>query len=480
MEAMTSGSSGRLTITYSSVTHTIVAEYNGKDLMATCRQNGRVLFAYLVHKRGHGCPYTDIDAALFHIGSLGGPEAVSDARTELLDCLFPTRLKRRGGRSQPPMSYPSDCRETLFTISKPNIRCLKLTIDSDNLVEISDTAKPNESSSTSFNPLHNETITVYLGARDTHVCLIDGNGIVPYEVNNIICRRYGRELHPPSELLPAIEAYQTEQDRLKAQSLPYAWNGKIAHIERFNVTRTPNDESPVLDMTIRTAEYYHFMVTTGALYEDYTANGYASPLRQKLLGVFDDWRFSTPPNIVNGLPVNLLIATSDNQLVFSKRSATVALAPNVITATVNENLHPDHDYIGDNQYDFNTLVQRGLKQEIGWNGFEKTGAEVFILLFLIDVARVSYGITGYVRLPITTSELVALFNKRCGDRPETQYFIPVPFTTKGVCKFVHSNDLYNAIGITGIYSLLHRGASMEDINHEFHNLQSENEAESSS
>jgi hypothetical protein len=331
--------------------------------------------------------------------------------------------------------------------------------------------------------------TIFLGERDTGVCLVNGDGESEYSP---------RDLHfsinavkPCVEvadfLRPMIEEVKKEEERKKAAGLPYAWNGKMMHIENFADQRSEDEENPRLHVSFQFGEYYHFLATSGRLHKKFN-NGHPESdyfeLRKLLIGDFNNWREVVPPNCLTGLPANIHIFVDDGMngeaLIFSKRSSTVAIAPYEIAAAINENVHPERDFTThkNSRLDIGAFLARALKEETGWDDSEHSGdlkdpkSEMHWILFAADTHRVAYGLIGYVKLPITFSELQSLFNEKCADRREINCFLKVRATTKSVCEFVHSKDLYNSVGVGALYSLAHRKKTpLSDIQKEIRRLQ---------
>ncbi len=326
------------------------------------------------------------------------------------------------------------------------------------------------------------TNTFLLGNEDTHLLIINGDGSGKYNFHNIqitLDDNHNNRLRIPVYLREAIKDIARKEKEKKNKSIPYAWNGKMIHIKSFNNTRTPDKENWLLKITVQKGRYYHFMATTVAIHKDFDKKGFQSKLRNDLIGGFSNWRFDTPPNMLNGLPINLHVITeTDNKIIFSKRSHAVAITPNVISAVINENLHPDDDCLRySKKYDVENFILRSLQQEIGWKDKEHEGsrddpkASTHILLFTIDIARVAYGLLGYTLLPISSIEFLRMFENDCGDRFETAEFSPIDFSSRAVCRFIHENKLYNSVGVGAIYSLIHRGGISRNIQKLFIELQ---------
>lgn len=320
--------------------------------------------------------------------------------------------------------------------------------------------------------------TILFGNKDTYVCAIDGDGISQFQTSNIICDLEPEEVSVPDKIACKIAQIEKEEMTKKEAGEAYAWNGKMAHIRKFNVTRTSDTEDNIIELKIQVTQYYHFMATTLVIYKEFQELGFDSPARRRFIGKFNKWRVKPPRDLVHGLPVNLVILTDDDQLVFSRRSKNVAIAPNVVSAAVNENIHPDHDYLGaGSRLDVDNFLKRALIQEVGWKDYEHSGdpddpkADIRILAFVVDTGGVCYGLLGYAKLPITYAELKGCFNNFCKDRLEIDKLINVPFKLKEVCRFIHENELYNVVGVTVLYTMIHNRWNCARIDAEFAGLQ---------
>ena len=315
--------------------------------------------------------------------------------------------------------------------------------------------------------------TFLLGQRDTHTCIIDGNGVSTFRPDNIVCRYEDASLAIPEELKQDVEIVATAEEQKRLQSQPHAWNGRMVHIRAFTPSRVENTEKNQLLFALQTAQYYHFVAANAAIHREFQHVGFASPTRKRLIGEFSNWRTEVPPMIVNGFPLNLFILTDDdNKLVFSQRSGAVAIAPNEISCAANENMHPDHDRIGDgDRLDVPTLIRRTLGEESGWKDHDSV-AETSLLAFAIHTGSVAYGLFGYSRLPISYSELQLVFAMSARDRHETRTLIPVTFDIPTVCGFIHHQNLYNGIGAAAVLVMIHGGGyRLTDIDREFLRLQ---------
>lgn len=323
-----------------------------------------------------------------------------------------------------------------------------------------------------------EDDTVYLGEMDTKIMIVDGNGRTRIEPHNLMCQLDGKA--PVSDDIAAqIQRVELQQALRKAEGLSHAWNGPTVRIGRFQRSSDRTDQDLILQLHLQEAQYFHFLVTAAQIFAEFEEVGFASPTRERLVGAFSAWRTETPPDVVSGLPLNLMVVTADDMLVFSRRSADVAVAPNVLAATVNENLHPIEDRIeGSNCFDVEGWVARALDQELGWIDSEHTTkAEINLLALCIDIRYAMFGVLGYVRLSLTFDELRRMFARVARDRFEfgrgrnEPELTPVPLSAQQVCHFIHANDLYNIVGVNAFYTMVHNNLSPYAIDKIFNQLQ---------
>jgi hypothetical protein len=324
-------------------------------------------------------------------------------------------------------------------------------------------------------PQRRRLVTFCLGNRETDTCIIDGNGESLIAPEEILCRYESIPIAVPEVLASDVEAIAIFETQKERDSQPHAWNGRMAHLVAFTPSRTANREDGRLLLRMKEAQYFHFMASNAVIAKEFDVNRFASPMRKKLIGNFDKWRTEVPPNVVNGLPINLFILTDDDKLVFSMRSAAVAIGPNDLSFAVHENLHPEHDRIGDGgRLDIAVATRRALREELGWvDDSESEGvADVNLLGFAIHTGKACYGIFGYARLPVTFAQLQLRFAMIARDRQETFTLIPVSFSARTICGFIHHHDLYDFVGTAAAFVMVHEGIKLATIDQEFARLQS--------
>jgi hypothetical protein len=278
----------------------------------------------------------------------------------------------------------------------------------------------------------------------------------------------------PDILKIDFQAIMEREFEKESQSQAHAWNGKMAHIVAFTPSRTADREDSRLLVSMHEAQYFHFLASNAVIAKEFDSLRYASPLRKKLIGSFDKWRTEVPPNVVNGLPINFFVLTDDDKLVFSIRSSDVAIGQNDISFAVHENVHPDHDRIGDgSRLDISVTIKRAMREELGWVDDAANGliADVNILGFAIHTGKACFGVFGYAHLPITFAQLQQKFAMMARDRRETRHLIPVTFKRHKICGFIHYQKLYDFVGTAAFFVMVHKGIKIKRIDQDFAQLQ---------
>lgn len=307
--------------------------------------------------------------------------------------------------------------------------------------------------------------TVVLGKHDTHVAVVLGDGVKPIPLDNIVLSYSSNQVvvENSSIVNPLIQEVEEDVNSKRQSGLDAPWDGTTAHLNRFVASFTPDNEDYSLELYFDKGRFFHFMATTARLHNEFAENGFDSKLRKQLIGDFNEWRVSTPPNVLVGLAVGMFLITIDNYIVFSRRSQNVAIAPGECSCTINENLHLEHDMDHvTGKLSISSLIERGVCKESGHE--LEQGDHVFVLAFTADVARVAYGLFGYVRLAISSGDLRRKFAAIAPERRETRTFEFVKFDVKSVTEFVCDEKLYNATGVLAAYTLMHaRNVKFETI-----------------
>ena len=318
--------------------------------------------------------------------------------------------------------------------------------------------------------------TVLLGNHDTNIVLIDGTGVDAYRPEDIHCKLTG-DFQPPAELRDRIARMEADFDERRQRGEKVPWNGRVAVVRRFTAWRDGNDERLTLHFECAAAQFFHCVLTTYEIDKEWRKDPSFMPTRQRLLGAWDDWTSTVPPNLPMGLPVSLVVVTDDNKMLFGNRSHDVAVGPGITACAVNENLHAEKDLlVTKRELSVETLLSRALQEELGYTGSRVTEhpAQVHLLAFAAHTRVCAYALYGYARLPMTSNEVEHMYQTSTRDRWELQRdrpFTAVANDVRSVCEFVHRRRLYDNVGVTAWLALVHQGHDPALIQRTFRELQ---------
>lgn len=307
---------------------------------------------------------------------------------------------------------------------------------------------------------------VMLGKKDTGMSFVLGGLECEVSPSAFDCYIADVQIDVPPDVdrvVKAIEAIETEK-ALRNES--HAWNGLIPHLNSISWHNIGSEQRLRLNFIL--AHYFHFMAThvrplilSDGL--DYSkTNGISAQV------VDWDFRREPAPGVVNAIPLNLAILTADQQLVFSRRSDSLAIAPGVVACAVNENLDPVLDRIDHNRLSIQKLVDRAMLEEVGLDSGEWT-----LCLRGLAVCRktLSYSLLGHARVEMPFDALVKSCSQNARDRFEIDHLICVPFATQELCRFIHQHNLYNCAGVAAAGAFCSSPDRSKELNTQFRNVQ---------
>lgn len=290
---------------------------------------------------------------------------------------------------------------------------------------------------------------VQLGSVSTNFFFIIGGVLETIQPRLIECTISDEEVSYTPQIAKEIADIAENEDRKAQNEEPHAWNGRLPHVVSFAKAEHQGGQTGI-KLQLKTAQYYHFMAANARIHHEFKQFGTQSPTRKRLVGDFCEWQTSPPPNLVNALPVNLLLVTADNRLVFSKRSKTLAIAGGEIACAVNENLDPELDRTSQNQLSIESLVGRALTEELG---IGSDGTQLCLSGLGIDVGTASYSLLGRVTIPMTFEALCQHAKREACDSFEIDELLAVPSEVNSICEFLHRNRLYNIAGVAAVAAL---------------------------
>jgi hypothetical protein len=261
-----------------------------------------------------------------------------------------------------------------------------------------------------------------------------------------------------------IELEEEKREKLHGKS---RWNGNFMNITRFDIAQRGIDhEESFINIEVTVSKYFEFLATAARIDQEVKEKNYKISrcgFRNQLIQDFeqpDTWRKKVCDKIVNGLPINFLVQTSDGYLVFAKRGHAVAIAPNEVACAVNENITLNDEKDGsarDPELSVEKLIKRGFSEELGirLDKLDQKKVETTVIAFAVNVLTGGHGLLGYVYLKdLNFSDLNKHFNVFTKDRMETSELIAVKMTVKDIAQFIVKEKLYNLVGVCAILVLL--------------------------
>ena len=281
---------------------------------------------------------------------------------------------------------------------------------------------------------------------------LDGDGISIYLPQHIRSHYIPFAEELPEELQARRKRIQQEQERNKAQGLPFFWNGQIYALDRFVIGREPANEDMTLDLWFRPSDYYTFLATNMSLSEPV--------LREKYLADVD-W----PEAVLyfsNSFGISLTVVTSDGYTVFTQRGKSVGTRPAVYDTSVIEGLsRPIDRGTSGEAPDVYRCACRGLAEELGLHeGSDFAVADILFLGFGVDTRYALRGLNGMVKIKQSIDKLLRRWDNGARDKFENHRLFPVPFTPTDVVSFAYAHQPF-APGPTVYNALVHEfGLSM--------------------
>jgi hypothetical protein len=264
-----------------------------------------------------------------------------------------------------------------------------------------------------------------------------------------------------------VKRIQLEEDSREKIHGNSRWNGDFMNITRFDIAqRGIEHEESFINIEVTVSKYFEFLATAAKIdreVKEKNSNISRCDFRNQLIQGFEQsgsWRNQVCSKIVNGLPINFLVQTSDGYLVFAKRGHAVAIAPNEVACAVNENIALADQKDGsprDPELSVEKLIKRGFLEELGirLDELNQKDVETTVIAFAVNVLTGGHGLLGYVYLrDLTFSDLNKQFNVFTKDRMETSEIIAVKMTVKDIAQFIVKEKLYNLVGVCAVLVLL--------------------------
>nr|MDO8044658.1 hypothetical protein [Candidatus Baldrarchaeota archaeon] len=298
------------------------------------------------------------------------------------------------------------------------------------------------------------------GGIKTSWVVLDGDGISTYTPQSINMIYEPTPIDLPMDILELKARIQEEEKLKRERGEKSSWNGPRFCIKRFFIRRTEDYENLALDVVLGPSDYYTFLATYRYLDMDVsdirpdplkTPNPYGKTLRERYLQNVN-WK-KPIPYLANSLSVNILAITSDEKIIFTKRSMEVDSCKGHYDFSYAESLHRVLDMSDGNKPDIYSCVRRGAFEELG---VEVKNENIVLLDFGLSARQYSYALQGYIEIDYTAKEVQDILRViKAKDRWEAAKIEFVDFNKLDkVLRYVYAHGPWASPPLACIYFVL--------------------------
>jgi len=293
--------------------------------------------------------------------------------------------------------------------------------------------------------------TFALGNLKTAWLVIDGNGELSYTPETIKCRVETTPITLPPEIQSLRKSIEERERKKKDKGQDYQWNGPLYALERYSIGRTIPDENLEVVFTFRTTDYFTFQATVASLDLNLVKPPATLTIRQKYL---QNQNLLQPiPFLANGFGVVLVIITSDQKIILSRRSDRSGVRPGEIDVSVVEALHPILDRsIKQLAPDLYHAAIRGAQEELG---IELVQDDIIFLGFGVDIEYYQWNMLGMAHTSETAMQV--LEKRKCGTRGkwELKTLEIIDSNPKVVLNFLRKEKMWSTTLVAIYWALVH-------------------------
>ncbi|RST00743.1 translation initiation factor 2 [Streptomyces sp. WAC07149] len=271
----------------------------------------------------------------------------------------------------------------------------------------------------------------------TDCYVFEGDGTRPILEENVrVIHEPGlRRVSLPLEVQQWRRAIQAEEERKQAAGEPHRWNNPRFAVESIVLSRTDEDELPVVQLSLCDADYFDFLATSVNL-DRPLREGEPATLRTQYLEDTDP--VTAPAFLSCSFGVNVAVRTGpDRKMVFARRSARVA-GHNTErwNSSANEGLAAVHDVPSDGSpISLHAVARRALREELAVQDGDEV--ELELLAFALDLRGHQWAAFYRAVLPgLTADDLTRRRSRGVEDKWEHDQFRFVPADPDSVLDFL--------------------------------------------
>jgi hypothetical protein len=272
-----------------------------------------------------------------------------------------------------------------------------------------------------------------LGPVVTDCVIVEGDGESVIQEGSVYIAVNTDDVQLPPDMAPWRDEVEARELAKRSAGQPAAWNGLLYAIERFTVARTPLEEQPEVYLRFQHADFFTFLAAQQL--DRALADG-TTP-RQRYIA---NRPLNEVPSFVScGMGVNIVLITKDHQVLFSRRSDSVALFPSQWSVSANESVSRSIDSQGRSAPNLYGVARRGLQEELG---IAPGTYDLALLAFHVASEKHLWGCDFIARATSETAEsLRERLTRGRADAWEHSDHEFVRFTPKDVLRFVLTKAL---------------------------------------
>ncbi|MFC4321992.1 hypothetical protein [Litchfieldia salsa] len=266
--------------------------------------------------------------------------------------------------------------------------------------------------------------------------VIDGDGQFDFKPENIECRVVHDQVQLPSEIEAIKQEITDRETENELNGLDHKWNGPLYGLAKFRHSRTADKEDMTVLFNFFKTDYFTFLATNLQLnrkLESGKTIGEEYIPYQQLEKV--------EPILANGFGIGLVVITSDENIILTKRTEISGPRGSEMDISVVEGVHPllDRHSVNDGPDLFNTAV-RGANEELG---IIINKDLIKFLGYGIDLDFYQWNMLGYAHVPQTAKEIQDIRSRGTSGKWENTFLVFKNFTAKEVADIIVNGEVWS-------------------------------------
>jgi TIR domain len=299
----------------------------------------------------------------------------------------------------------------------------------------------------SIGPDHPERFT--LGRNTTKWIVVDGNGSAVYNPAQVTCRVEPMSLDLPPEVVNRRLEIELREEVKRSEGLPCHWNGQMWALKQYAIMRTPDSENMAVTFTFAPSDYFTFQATIMSL--DEPLGNDRQTLRERYLSS-DEVCCGPVSFLAIGFGVALVVVTSDNKVLLSRRRSTVVGARlGQLDVSVVEGLHPIKD--GAAESPLYNAAMRGAKEELG---ITLRMNDICYLGFGVDLEFYQWNMLGFARTPLTSTDVLVQRSQGAPDKWEARSIEVVDYEPRPLLRRLRDEPMWSTAWCAIYWALLRK------------------------